>query len=538
MAAQTGPSGAAGQATSADAPKRAGLVLIALIVGALVCNINLSVANVALPDISASLGASQTQLTLIAVGCTLGLAMSVLYLGALGDRYGRKLLLMLGMLITLPLAMVSAWAPNPEVLIASRLLTGIAAGMAYPTTLALITALWSTGPKRTRAIALWSSVSAGAAILGPVIAGWLLEHVWWGSIFLIVVPVAITGLLLVGPFVPAHVNESKGRVDHRGGLLSVAMIGLLVLGISTISSASGAAVAVVMIVVALALIALFIRHERRAPNPLYDLRYAKRRLFWVPAVAGMIVFGSLMGSLFVGQQFMQNVLGYDTFAAGLAILPSALGLMLVARLSARLIGSRGSRFTLLLGFGFLIPGFILMLIVWKEGTPYFWVGLVYFLVGIGAGFALTPASQSLTASVPVSRVGMASGTTDLQRDLGGSIMQAVMGSLLTLGYASALGAAISTSSDASDVTASTQSALQLSFASAAKVAQQYPNYSTQIMDAAKSSFIDGANWAYAAGSIAAILGAALVAWRFPGKKGELTLAAQYAQQDAAGTGAS
>ena len=528
---QSAPGTPAGAAAS-GVPKRAGIVLVALIVGALVCNINLSIANVALPDISASLGASQTQLTLIAVGCTLGLAMSVLYLGAIGDRYGRKLLLMVGMLITIPFAMISAWAPNPEVLIASRLLTGIAAGMAYPTTLALITALWAPGSRRTRAIALWSSVSAGAAILGPVIAGWLLEHVWWGSVFLIVVPVAVAGLLLVGPFVPAHVNESKEGVDNIGGIISVLMIGLLVLGISTVSSPSSRTVSLVMLAVSLVLIGVFVWHERRAANPLYDLHYAGRRLFWVPAVAGMIVFGSLMGSLFIGQQFMQNVLEYDTFSAGLAILPSAIGLMLVARLSAKFIGTRGSRFTLLLGFGFLIPGFILMLVVWKEGTPYIWVGLVYFLIGVGAGFALTPASQSLTASVPVNRVGMASGTTDLQRDLGGSIMQALMGSLLTLGYAAALGAAISASPDASEVSTSTQSALQLSFASAQQVAQQYSQYSTQIIDAARSSFLDGANWAYAAGTIAAILGAVLVAWRFPGKQGEIALAAEYAKQDA------
>lgn len=532
MSGQVRTPGAAASAPAGGTPKRAGIVLVALIVGALVCNINLSVANVALPDISASLGASQTQLTLIAVGCTLGLAMSVLYLGAIGDRYGRKLLLMLGMLLTIPLAMISAWSPNPEVLIASRLLTGIAAGMAYPTTLALITALWAAGPKRTRAIALWSATSAGAALVGPVIAGWLLEHVWWGSIFLIVVPVAVAGLVLVGPFVPAHVNESKDRVDNIGGILSVLMIGLLVLGISTISSPNSRATSLVMLAVSLVLIGVFVWHERRAANPLYDLHYAGRRLFWVPAIAGMIVFGSLMGSLFVGQQFLQNVLEYDTLSAGLAILPSAIGLMLVARLSAKLIGARGSRFTLLLGFGFLIPGFILMLIVWKEGTPYIWVGLVYFLIGIGAGLALTPASQSLTASVPVNRVGMASGTTDLQRDLGGSIMQAIMGTLLTIGYAAALGSAIASSPDASEVSSSTESALQLSFASAEQVASQYPQYSAQIIDAARTSFLDGANFAYAAGTIAAILGAVLVAWRFPGKKGELALAAEYAQQDA------
>ena len=224
MSGMTGTTGQAGGATSGGVPARAGLVLVALIVGALVCNINLSVANVALPDISASLGATQTELTLIAVGCTLGLAMSVLYLGALGDRYGRKLLLMTGMLLTLPLACASAWAPDPQILIGTRLLTGVAAGMAYPTTLALITALWAAGPQRTRAIALWSAASAGGALVGPVIAGWLLEHVWWGSVFLIVVPVAVAGLLLVGPVVPAHVNESTKLVDHLGGIITVVMV--------------------------------------------------------------------------------------------------------------------------------------------------------------------------------------------------------------------------------------------------------------------------------------------------------------------------
>ena len=133
-------------------PKRAGLVLTALILAAIVANLNLSVANVALPDIGKAFATGQTQLNLVAIGCTLGLAMSVLYLGALGDRYGRKRLLLLGMFLTLPASAISAWAPTAEVLIGGRIFTGIAAGLAYPTTLALITALWGPGRARVRAI--------------------------------------------------------------------------------------------------------------------------------------------------------------------------------------------------------------------------------------------------------------------------------------------------------------------------------------------------------------------------------------------------
>ena len=216
-------------------PKRAGLVLASLILGAFVCNINLSVANVALPDIGKAFDASQTALTLVAVGCTLGLAMSVLYFGAIGDRYGRKMMLLSGMVITVPAAFLCAFAPSVEILAVGRLLTGLAAGMAYPTTLALVTALWSEGAKRTKAIALWSSVSGGSAVLGPFLAGLFLEKLWWGSVFLIVVPAAIAAFIMIFLFVPAHVEESKDKVDHLGGILSVFMIASLVLGIGMVS---------------------------------------------------------------------------------------------------------------------------------------------------------------------------------------------------------------------------------------------------------------------------------------------------------------
>src|SRR3954447_894224 len=189
------------------APERAPIVLAALILVAAVANLNLSVANVALPDIGKAFDASQTSLDLVAVGYSLGLAASVLYFGAVGDRYGRKLLLMLGMLLSIPACLVAAFAPSIGVVFVGRLLGGLSAGMAYPTTLALITALWS-GAARTRSIALWSALGGAIAALGPLASGALLTQFDWTSVFLVTLPLAALALFMAWRYVPAHVNEA------------------------------------------------------------------------------------------------------------------------------------------------------------------------------------------------------------------------------------------------------------------------------------------------------------------------------------------
>src|SRR5574341_1367460 len=168
-------------------PERAKLVLLSLILVAAVANLNLSVANVALPDIGESFDSSQTALNLIAVGYSLGLAASVLWLGALGDRYGRKLMIVLGMVLSVPASIVAAFAPSEWVLFGARVVGGLSAGLSYPTTLALITALWS-GPARTKSIALWSALGGGISALGPLVSGGMLQHFWWGSVFLVTLP--------------------------------------------------------------------------------------------------------------------------------------------------------------------------------------------------------------------------------------------------------------------------------------------------------------------------------------------------------------
>jgi MFS transporter, DHA2 family, multidrug resistance protein len=514
-------------------PRRPAAVLAALIAVAAVANLNLAVANVALPDIGRAFDASQTALNLVAVGYSLGLAASVLYLGALGDRYGRKMMLLLGMALSIPACLLAAFAPSIEVLFGARLLGGLSAGMAFPTTLALITALWS-GPGRTRSIALWSGIGGAISALGPLISGALLEHFDWGSVFVITLPLAFVALTMAWRYVPAHVNEATDPVDNLGGILSVLLVAALVLAINFAAVPDRGTLAIGLGAVALAAMAAFAIRQRRAAVPLYDLHVAGRRIFWVAALAGVIVFGTLMGAMFVGQQYLQNVLGYSTFDAGLAIIPAAVGMVFVAPRSAKLVDARGARFTLLVGYLFCLLGFVVMLVLWTDGADYWRVGLGYLLVGIGVGFAGTPASRSLTGSVPVARAGMASGTADLQRDLGGAIMQSILGALLTAGYASAVGAAIASSPQADQISDKTQSELTKSFASASETAASYPQYTDQIVAAAKTSFLQGDDWAYTAGIVAILIGATVVYTLFPKRDRENELLDEYRAQDARG----
>ncbi len=518
-------------ADGSTVPDKSGLVLLSLILVAAVANLNLAVANVALPDIGKAFDASQTALDLVAVGYSLGLAASVLWLGALGDRYGRKMMLVGGVLLSIPACLLAATAPTIEILIVARLLGGVSAGMAYPTTLALIAALWS-GPARTHSIALWSALGGAIAALGPLISGFLLEHFEWGSVFIVTLPLAAVALVMALLFVPAHVNETTDPVDNLGGILSAVLVGAAILSINFAPVPGAGLLALALAGIAVVAGIGFVLRQQRAPSPLYDLKIASRRIFWVAACAGIVVFGSLMGAMFIGQQFLQNVLGYSTLDAGAAIIPAAVFMVIVAPRSAKLVEARGARFTLLTGYVFVVLGFGTMLVLWTESSPYWQVGLGYALVGIGVGFAGTPASHSLTGSVPVSRAGMASGTADLQRDLGGAFMQSIFGALLTAGFAAAMGAAVAGAPGASEVTSSVQNQLTKSFSSAEAVAAQYPQYSSAITAAAKTSFLAGADWAYLAGMVAVLAGGTLVFFMFPRKTDERRLLAEYHAQDA------
>lgn len=515
------------------APANAMRVLATLIIIAAVANLPLAMANVALPSIGIYFEASQIQLNLVAVGYSLGLACSVLWLGAIGDRYGRKQVAMIGVLLAIPAALISGFSPSIEVLILARLFGGFAAGMAYPTTLALIAALWAPGPGRTRAIAMWAAIGGAISVSGPLISGLILKFTAsWPWVFWIVVPLALVAFVMAQRNIPSHVNETKESVDNLGGILSVILVGSFVLALNFFTIPAYRTWAMILIVIAVISGGLFVLRQKRAENPLYDLVVARRPTFWVAAVGGIIVFGALMGAMFIGQQFMQDVLGFGTVDAALPALFAGAFMILAAPRSAKIVEERGSRLTLLAGYVFVFLGFVTMLLLWTESVGFWGVVLAFIFVGIGIGLSGTPASRSLTGSVPITRVGMASGTADLQRDLGGAMFNSIFGALLAAGYSAAMAAQIASDPNASQIPASVTDSLEMSFAGAQSVAAQYPQYATQITAAAKAAFLAGDQLAYIAGIIAVLIGAALVFFVFPAFEQEKKLLDKYHAEDA------
>lgn len=507
------------------------IVLATLIIGAAVANMNLSVANIALPSIGLAFAASQVNINLVSVGFPLGLAASVLWFGALGDCYGRKMMLLLGTIIAIPAAFIAFFAPNIYILIAARILGGLAAGMAFPTTLSLIAVIWS-GQEKVKAIALWSAIGAGLSILGPLIAGFVLTYWSWESVFLITLPIALLAIIMIYKFIPNNVNESKKSVDNKGGILSLLFIGCLILAINFAPSPKSTNTTIILIIVAIISGILFVMRERSVKNPLFDFKIAKRPTFLIAALGGTVVFGSLIGALYVGQLFMQNILNYSPLSAGLAILPVTIFMILVAPSSAKLVERFGSRFTLLFGFFFCFLGFLVML-WWTQGIPYWKVGLAYALIGVGIGIAGTPSSDSLTSSVPVERAGMASGTATLQRDFGGAIMTSIFGVLLTAGYYMNFSRLVTNLSEHQKALISDNIVNELlkSYSSAADVARTYPIYHDQIVIAAKTAFLTGSDWTHIAAVLAIILGAAIVYFKFPKKEEERRMHEEYDAQD-------
>jgi EmrB/QacA subfamily drug resistance transporter len=417
-----------------DSYPRRWLALAVLCVSLLIVNLDTTVLNVALPTLVRDLHATDSQLQWIVDSYVIVFAGLLLVLGSLADRLGRKRVFLAGLAA---FAAGSAWAAfsgSVGVLTAARSSMGIGAAMMMPSALSIITDCFRDAGERQRAIGFWAATSGAGIALGPIVSGLLLARFWWGSVFLINVPIAVAGLVLALPLVPDSKNSSAERPDFAGALLSIAGLGLLLWAIieapghgwtSALVTGTGLG--------GLAILVLFTVWERASSHPMLDLSFFRDRWFsGAVASVGMVTFG-LLGALFVLTQYLQFELGYTALQAGVRMIPAAAAIVIVAPVSALAVRLTGSRITLAGGL-IMIAGGLWWMSAASVTTTYVEMLPGVFLLGIGAGLAMPCATALVMGSLPQEHTGVGSATNGTFLQLGGALGVAVIGSLLSSHY--------------------------------------------------------------------------------------------------------
>jgi EmrB/QacA subfamily drug resistance transporter len=426
--------GPAAPASGRLGPRARGAALAVLCVAVLMTNIDNTILNVALPTLVRDLNAGASDLQWIVDAYVIVFAGLLLTAGSIADKIGRKKTFLAGLAI---FAAGSAWAAfsgSVSLLIAARAGMGIGGALMIPSTLSIISDMYDDARERQRAISLWAATTGFAVALGPIAGGLLLAHFWWGSVFLVNVPIAILGLICGAWLVPDSRNPAAARPDLPGVAGSIAGIGLVLWAIIegpdkgwTSDAVLGAFAAGVVV------LALFALWEWRSAHPMLNLGYFHNRAFGaaIPAVS-TVSFG-LYGALFVLTQFLQFSLGYSPLQAGIRVLPAAAAVVVIAPLSALGVRFLGPKLTMALGLALIAIG------LWQvsdvtvaSGYGAIVPGMI--LLGAGAGLALPTASGSVIGSVPTENSGVASATNTTALQVGGALGVAVVGSLLTTRY--------------------------------------------------------------------------------------------------------
>jgi EmrB/QacA subfamily drug resistance transporter len=480
-------------------------VLVILSLSLVVIGMDNTILNVALPTLVQDLDASASQLQWIVDSYVLVFAGLLLAMGALGDRFGRKLALDAGLLIFVAGSVASAFAGSAEMLIATRALMGIGGALIMPSTLSIITATFPSG-ERGRAIAAWAAMAGLGIISGPVIGGWLLEHFWWGSVFLVNVPIVGVALLAGLPLVPESKDPNATPMDPIGALLSVVGLTALVYGIIEAPENGWTDVITLSAFgVASALLVAFVGWEFRAPHPMLQMSFFRNPRFSAASIAIGLIFFALFGSIFVLTQHLQFVLGYSTLDAGIRITPFAT-LVLAAPIAARLVERIGTKAVVAAGLAIAAAGLALIAGV-DAADGYAPIGWSLAVIGIGMGATMAPATDSIMGSLPLAKAGVGSAMNDTTRMVGGALGVAVIGSVLSSAYGSAMEPVVNNMPPAAAAAAGD------SVGAALEVAQRAGPTAGELVEAARSAFADAMGDALLVGASAAALGAVIVlAW--------------------------
>jgi len=421
----------------ADVYARRWKILAVLCLSLTIVMVGNSTLNVALPSLSTQLGASNTELQWIVDAYALVFAGLLFPAGAIGDRFGRKRVLQLGLFVFLVAAACAAMSDTSTQLIAARAVMGAAAAFVMPSTLSSLTNAFPA-EERARAIATWAGVSAAGAAIGPVASGLLLEHFWWGSVFLVNIPLILLALVLGRRLVPESRNPAGHPLDLPGAALSMVAVGALVFAIIEApvhgwlapATLGGFLLAVVAAVG-------FVLRERSAAHPMLPLRLFGDRRFSVSSVGIALAFFCMFGIWFLMAQYLQFVLDLTPLQAGLIFLPFSLILLISAPQAPRLVERFGGRAVATTGF--LLVGIGLLAFTQLQADSP--VGAVYLAIvpmAFGMGIVVSPLTASIMASVPIGIAGVGSAMNDTTRELGGALGVAVLGSITTARFAAEL----------------------------------------------------------------------------------------------------
>jgi EmrB/QacA subfamily drug resistance transporter len=470
---------------------------------------SVSSVNLALAGISVDLGTSSSQLTWIADGYTVALAALVLPFGALGDRLGRRTLLLVGTLVFGAAALLAALAQSPAALIACRVVMGVGAAMIMPGTLSTITAAFPASG-RTRAVSVWAGFASSGAILGLLTCGTILEWWSWRATFLATAVLAAVTFVTVWRLSPNTADPEDAAIDVPGSVLSAIGIGALVYGIIDGAEAGWTTpTAIAGLGVAAVSLAAFAVHESRTPRPMLDVRLFARRGFTTGSLAITVQFLCMFGFFLVGLQYLQLVQGRSALTSAVCLLPMAAVVMPVSRAAPHVVERFGARRVMTSGLVLLGAGLAVMSRL-DEASPYLHVLAGLLVIGLGMALTSTPATSAIVSSLPRSRQGVASAMNDVSRELGAALGIAVVGSTFNRAYADAVEPATST------LPADAAHAVQESAGAGLAIAGRL-GHGDELASQVRGAFVSGSSSALVLAAGVALAAAAVTSWWAPSR---------------------
>ncbi|MCM0678942.1 MFS transporter [Micromonospora phytophila] len=488
-------------------------ILGVLVISLLVVVLDNTILNVALRTLADpvhGLGASQGELEWSINSYTLVFAGLLFTFGVLGDRAGRKRFLLIGLVIFGLASLLSAYAQSPAQLIAARALMGVGGAAIMPVTLSIISSVFDPR-ERGRAIGVWAGAVGLAVAIGPILGGLLLEHYWWGSVFLINVPVVALGVGLVALLVPESRDPKPGRVDVLGVVLSV--VGLVALSYGIIDGGEhgfGRPVVWASILGGLAVLAWFIAHERRSDHPSLDVRLFRVPRFAAPVAMVGLVFFAAMGVMFFSSFYLQLVRGYSPLETGLLFLPFAVAQLVFAPRSATMVQRYGGKVVSAVGLTLTTVGLGAFAFV-DESTPIWVVLVAFFLQGVGMANIMPPAMESIMSALPREKAGVGSAVSNTVRQVAGALGVAVLGSVLSAVYRSDVATALP------ELPAGAREAAGESISGAYAAAGQLGPAAPRLIAVANDAFVSAMHWAATLAALVAALGILMVLRWMPGR---------------------